>query len=123
MVQMFTGPFPLSFQKLEARHAALETLKITEDDRRKARDILHRALEYVSSEEDGEGVDNGPLPRIVKPLAWERNKLRNIKAALDKAIIASQSPHQRGVAATVVQSEEVPSRPKPKDGPLWAIRS
>ena len=104
MVQMFTRPFYLSFQKLEARRAGLETLKITEDDRRKARDILHRAdaLEYVSSEEDGEGVDNGPLPRIVTPLAWERKKLRNIKAALDKAIIASQSPHQRGVAATVV---------------------
>ena len=71
---MFTRPFSLSFQKLEARCTALETLKITEDDRRKARDILHRvdALEYVSSEENGEGVDNGPLPRIVKPLAWER---------------------------------------------------
>ena len=71
---MFTGPFSLSLQKLEARRAALETSKITEDDRRKARDILHRAgaLQYVSLEEDGEDVDNGPLPRIVKPLAWER---------------------------------------------------
>ena len=85
--------------------------------------ILYRddALEYASSEEDGKGVDNGPLPRVVKPLVWERKKLRNIKAALDRTIIASHSTHQKRVAATVVQFQEVSSRPKPKDGPQWAV--
>ena len=75
----------------------IDKVRISEDDRRKARHILGRddALEYVSSEEGGEGADNGPLPRVMKPLVWERKNLRNIKAALDRTIIASRSTHQK----------------------------
>ena len=101
----------------------MDKVRISEDDRKKARHILYRddALEYVFRRGWGRG-GQWSIVKSGEAFGMGKKKLRNIKAALDRTIIASRSTHQKRVAATVVRSQEVSSRPKPKDGPQWAVR-
>ena len=58
--------------------------------------IMHGALHYMSSE-DSEvetTTTNGPKPRKIKKLLWERSKLRNIKAKLDEDHLKGLSERQ-----------------------------
>ena len=66
----------------------------------------------------------GPSARDVKPLQWERNKLRNIKAVLDATYKARMSKKQQRTAAIVtrVAGQNMSSRPLPQTYPFWAGR-
>ena len=79
------------------------------------------------SSEDSEGettaTTNGPKPRKIKKLEWERSKFRNIKAKLDEDHLKGLSEKQRRTTARVRRSDEVSTRPRPNGGPSWAIRS
>ena len=79
----------------------------------------------MSSEESEEEtpVANGPKPRKVKKLQWERSKLKNIKARLDEEYLKGLTERQRKTSATVRRTEEVSTCPCPTDGPRWAVRS
>ena len=76
-----------------------------------------------NSEEETEGRINGPKPRKIKKLQWERSKLRNIKARLDEEYLKGLSERQRRTTAHVSRGDEVSTRPCPNDGPHWAVRS
>jgi len=80
----------------------------------------------MSSEEsdnDDPAATNGPKPRKVRKLVWEKSKLRNLKERLDKAHLEGLSERQRRTSAQVKRTEEASSRPCPTNGPRWAIRS
>ena len=64
---------------------------------------LENAAEFMSSEDSDEdgGQTTGPPPRHVKPLQWERTKLRTIKAVLDATYQARMSKGQKRTAAKV----------------------
>ena len=81
------------------------------------------AMEFMSSEESDEGEGEpatGPPPRHVKPLQWERAKLKNIKAVLVATYQARMTKRQKRTAAKVsrVDGQNVSSRPLPKKLPL-----
>ncbi|XP_068739909.1 uncharacterized protein [Montipora capricornis] len=87
-------------RKLSRRLLTLErsTTVLSDADKAKAREILcsPQALNYMSSE-DSEGettTTNGPKPRKIKKLPWERSKLRNIKAKLDEEHLKGLSERQ-----------------------------
>lgn len=87
---------------------------------------LDNAIEFMSSEESDEGQREetaGP-PRHVKPLEWERLKLKNIKAVLDSTYKARMTKRQKRTAAKVsrVSGQHVSSRPLPHNCPSWAGR-
>lgn len=119
-------------RKLSRRLRTLErsTTILSDADKEKAREILcsPQALHYMSSE-DSEGetttttTTNGPKPRKIKKLQWERSKLRNIKAKLDEDHLKGLSEKQRRTTACVRRSDEVSTRPRPNGGPSWAIRT
>ena len=78
------------------------------------------------SSEDSEGetkTTNGPKPRKIKKLPWERSKLRNIKAKLDEEHLKGLSEGKRRTTALVMRGDEVSTRPYPNGGPNWAIRT
>ena len=78
------------------------------------------------SSEDSEGetkTTNGPKPRKIKKLPWERSKLRNIKAKLDEEHLKGLSEGQRRTTALVMRGDEVSTRPYLNGGPNWAIRT
>ena len=78
------------------------------------------------SSEDSEGettTTNGPRPRKIKKLPWERSKLRNIKAKLDEDHWKGLSERQRRTTGRVRRGDEVSTRPCPNGGPSWAIRT
>ena len=55
-------------------------------------------MEFMSSEEseeDEEETRTGPPKRHIKPLQWERSKLRTIKALLDATYQARMSSRQK----------------------------
>ena len=60
------------------------------------------SLSSEESDEDG-GQTSGPSARDVKPLQWERSKLRNIKAVLDATYKARMSKRQQRMAAKVTR--------------------
>ena len=79
------------------------------------------------SSEDSEGettTRNGPKPRKIKKLPWERSKLRNIDDKLDEEHLKGLSERQRRTTALVRRGDdEVSTRPYPNGGPNWAIRT
>lgn len=83
------------------------------------------AIEFMSSEEsEGEGIETGPAQRHIKPLRWERSKLRNLKAVLDATYQAQMNRRQKRTAAKVVRlvGQNLSNRPIPKKCPSWAGR-
>ena len=102
---------------------------LSDGDKKRAREILSSpdALHYMSSEEscEDEAVEprNGPKPRKIKKLSWEKSKLRNIKAKLDEAYLAGLIEKQRRTSARVNRTEDESPRPHPTNGPRWAVRS
>ena len=66
---------------------------------------------------------NGPKPRKIKKLSWEKSKLRNIKAKLDEAYLAGLTEKRRSTSARVNRTEDESPRPHPTNGPRWAVRS
>ena len=74
----------LCFQKLNYRQEMVGTATLSPKDKERMTALLslHNAMEFMSSEESDEGEGEpatGPPPRHVKPLQWERAKLKNIK--------------------------------------------
>ena len=55
------------------------------------------------SEEDEEETRTGPPKRHIKPLQWERSKLRTIKALLDATYQARMSSREKRTAAKVLR--------------------
>ena len=102
---------------------------LSDGDKKRAREILSSpdALHYMSSEESCEdeavASRNGPKPRKIKKLSWEKGKLRNIKATLDEAYLAGLTEKQRRTSARVNRTEDESPRPHPTNGPRWAVRS
>ena len=61
----------------------VEKATLSQEDKKKITDLLNQenAVEFMSSEEreeDEEETRTGPPKRHVKPLQWERSKLRTI---------------------------------------------
>ena len=101
---------------------------MSESDKDKANQILTspEALLYMSSEEsdDNEGTppNSRGSRRKIKRLPWERTKLRNIKAALDRAYEFSLTPAQKRQSGSVRRTEEFSERLPPVQSPRWAVR-
>ena len=82
-------------------------------------------LKYMSSEDSEDDMDataNGPKPRKVKRLPWERSKLKNIKVRLDEEYFKGLSERQRRTSARIIRTDALSTRPCPADGPRWAVR-
>ena len=84
-------------------------------------------MEFMSSEEseeDEEETRTGPPKRHIKPLQWERSKLRTIKALLDATYMyqARMSSREQRTAAKVlrVAGQNLYTRPLPNNCPSWA---
>ena len=64
----------------------VEKATLSQEDK-KINELLNQenAVEFISegSEEDEEETRTGPSKRHIKPLQWERSKLRTIKDLLD----------------------------------------
>ena len=118
----------LFFWKLSRRLSCLErTTVLSDGDTERAREILSspNAVDFMSSEEsEDEAVEGkGPKPRKIRKLAWERSKLKNIKAKLDEAYLEGLNEKQRRTSARISRSgEAISARPRPANGPRWAIR-
>ena len=119
----------LCFQKLNYRQEMVGTATLSPKDKERMTALLslHNAMEFMSSEESDEGEGEpatGPPPRHVKPLQWERAKLKNIKAVLDATYQARMTKRQKRTAAKVsrVDGQNVSSRPLPKNCPSSAGR-
>ena len=96
----------------------------------KAREILSslNAVEFMPLEESKDDVpreSRSPKPRKVTKFAWERSKLKNIKAKLDEAYLEGLREKQRRTSACVSRTgEEASTRPPPPaNGPCWAVRN
>ena len=102
------------------------TTVLSDGDTERAREILSspNAVDFMSSEEsENEAVEcKGPKPRKIRKLAWERSKLKNIKAKLDEAYLEGLNEKQRRTSARISRSGEISARPRPANGPRWAIR-
>ena len=76
-------------------------------DREKANALLNmdNALDFMSSEESDtdRGQKTGPPSRHIKPLEWERSKLRNMKAVLDATYKARMSKRQHRTSAKITR--------------------
>lgn len=60
-----------------------------------------------SEESEDEAVEGkGPKPRKIRKLAWERSKLKNIKAKLDEAYLEGLNEKQRRTSARISRSGE-----------------
>lgn len=103
------------------------TTVLSDGDTERAREILSspNAVDFMSSEEsEDEAVQSkGPKPRNIRKLAWERSKLKNIKAKLDEAYLEGLNEKQRRTSARISRSgEAISARSRPANGPRWAIR-
>ena len=105
----------------------VEKADLTESDRKKIKELLNRndAHLYMSSEESDEGEErpeNGPPSRHIKPLKWERSKLRNIKSVLDCPHRARMGKRQKQTAAKITRTDgqNMSIRPLPLECPSWA---
>ena len=126
----FNCLFVSCFQKLAKRQEVLEKAVLSARDKERMHTILasDEALQFMSSEEsDNEEPNrgNGPKPRKSIPLVWERSKLKNLKAELDRAYIANCTPSQKRTSASVARHEtKVSSRTPPSSfSPTWAVRA
>ena len=102
---------------------------MSESDKDKANQILTspEALQFMSSEESDDNFDGTPpnsrgIKRKVRKLPWERTKLKNIKATLDRAYESSMTPAQQRASGSVRRSEEFSERLPPAQSPRWAVR-
>lgn len=115
-------------RKLSHRFEMVDKANLPAQDREKARALLNmdNALDFMSSEEsdNDEGQTTGPPSRHIKPLKWERSKLRNIKALLDATHKARMSKRQHRTSAKItrVLDQNLSSRPLPQNCPSWAGR-
>lgn len=76
----------------------------------------------LSEESDdalSEGV--GPRPRKSKKLPWERSKLKNVKAALDRHYMATIKDCQKRTQGVIRRDEEESFRAPRKESPRWAV--
>lgn len=89
-------------QKLRYRTKVLEKAHLSADDKTKRKALLDlsNAVEFMSSEESDNNEDGsrGPPPRHIKPLRWERSRLKNIKAVLDASYEARMTKRQKRTA-------------------------
>lgn len=90
-------------RKLIYKQGAIETSDLSQQDKDRIKELLSRenALKYISSEESEEEnatPGNGPTPRHVRPLKWERSKLRTIKSVLNATHQARMSKRQKRTA-------------------------
>lgn len=116
-------------RKLARRLSTLQksSTSLSETDKAKAREIFSspEALKYMSSEDsedDMDGTVNGPMPRKVRRLPWERSKLKNIKGRLDEEYLKGLSERQKRTSARIIRTDALSTRPCPTDGPRWAVR-
>ena len=82
----------------------VEKANLTGKDKEKIKALLDldNVIEFMSLEESDEGQREetaGPPPRHVKPLEWERLKLKNIKAVVDSTYKARMTKRQKRTAA------------------------
>ena len=128
----FNCLFVYCFQKLAKRQEVLEKAALSARDKERMHTILasDEALQFMSSEEsDNEESNRGNGPKLRKsiPLVWERSKLKNLKAELDRAYIASCTctPSQKRTSASVARHEtKVSSRTPPSSfSPTLAVRA
>ena len=70
-----------------------------------------------SEEREAEETANGPPERHMKPLRWERTKLRNIKVVLDATYQACMSKRRKRTAAkrSRIADQIMSERPLPKN--------
>ena len=88
---------------------------MSDNDKDKAKEIfcLPNAIDFMSSEEsdnDDPAPSSGSKPRKVCKLVWEKSKLKNLKAKLDKAYLEGLRERQRLTTAHLSRTEE-PSVP------------
>lgn len=90
-----------------------------ERKKQKVKEVL--TVDYMSSEEDGEGEDKHCL--ITVPLPWESNKLRRYKDQLDKVYLQNSTRHALAQQKLRRKKNTVSSRVVPDKAPAWAIKS
>ena len=94
----------------------MEKAALSTQDKDRARDLLklNNAIEFMSSEESDEdgGQTSGPSARDVKPLQWERSKLRKIKAILDAKARMSKRQQRTAAKVTGVAGQNMSSEPQ-----------
>ena len=82
---------------------------------------LPNAMEFMSSEESDNNEDGsrGPPPRHIKPLRWERSRLKKIKAVLDASYETRMTKRQKRTAAKITREADknLSDRPVPKNCP------
>ena len=107
----------------------VEKSTLSQEDK-KINELLNQenAVEFISSEgseEDEEETRTGPSKRHIKPLQWERSKLRTIKALLDATYHARMSSRQKLTAAKVLRlaGQNLSTRQLPNNCPSWAGRA
>ena len=108
----------------------VEKATLSPEDKKRITELfnLENAVDFMSSEESEEEemeTRTGPPKRHIKPLKWERSKLRTIKALLDAHYQARMSSRQKRTAATVlrVAGQNLSTRPLPNNCPSWAGRA
>lgn len=116
--------FPIIFQKLTRRTAALEMVK-WRDAREKGSAAEVLLLDAMSSEEssyeDGEG-EQKLVGYSVKRLSWESRLLRKTKKKLDKAYNNSLTKRAKDRILPRNVAEEFSQRQPPAEGlPEWAV--
>ena len=115
-------------QKLTYRTEVLEKAHLSADDKTKIKALLDlpNAVEFMSSEESDNNEDGsrGPPPRHIKPLRWERSRLKKIKALLDASYEARMTKRQKRTASKITREadQNLSDRPVQKDCPSWAGR-
>lgn len=78
----------------------VEKATLSPEDKKKITELLNleNAVDFMSSEESEEEEEEtrtGPPKRHVKPLKWERSKLKTIKALLDAHYQARMSSRKK----------------------------
>ncbi|XP_073252123.1 uncharacterized protein [Porites lutea] len=86
-------------RKLTYRTEVLGKAHLSADDKTKIKALLDlpNAVKFMSSEESDNNEDGrrGPPPRHIKPLRWERSRLKKIKAVLDASYEAHMTKRQK----------------------------
>lgn len=107
------------------------TKVLSDWDKKKEREIPSSpdAIDYMLSEEscedNNEAVEqrSGPKPQKIRRLSWEKSKLTNIEAKLDKAYLAQLTERQNWTSAVFTCTEEKSPPPHQSQGPHWAVHS
>ena len=103
----------------------VEKANLTTNDKERMKAILalENAIEFMSSEESDGGdreQTTRPPPRHVKPLQWERTKLKSIKAVLDATY---QARMKKNCSLSLKSSwAKCFKQASAKNSPCWAGR-